>query len=78
MQTIDPALVTALVAMCVGALMVQAGVAKTSARLAAAADRKREQKAAASVTAALAPRASSRTRRSSGTPKSERRASRTG
>jgi hypothetical protein len=28
MQTIDPALVTALVAMCVGALMVHAGVAK--------------------------------------------------
>ncbi len=28
MQTIDPALATALVAMCIGALMVQAGVAK--------------------------------------------------
>ena len=28
MQTIDPALVSALVAMCVGVLMVQAGVAK--------------------------------------------------
>ena len=28
MQTIDPALVTALLAMCVGALMVRAGVAK--------------------------------------------------
>jgi hypothetical protein len=28
MQTIDPALMTALVAMCVGALMVHAGVAK--------------------------------------------------
>jgi len=28
MQSIDPALVTALVAMCVGALMVHAGVAK--------------------------------------------------
>ena len=28
MQGIDPALVTALVAMCAGALMVQAGVAK--------------------------------------------------
>ena len=28
MQTIDPALVTALVAMCVAALMVHAGVAK--------------------------------------------------
>ena len=28
MQTIDPALVSALVAMCVGALMVHAGVAK--------------------------------------------------
>jgi hypothetical protein len=28
MQTIDPALVTALVAMCVGVLMVKAGVAK--------------------------------------------------
>jgi hypothetical protein len=28
MQTIDPGLVTALVAMCVGALMVRAGVAK--------------------------------------------------
>ncbi|MDX6454595.1 MAG: hypothetical protein QOD48_702 [Gaiellaceae bacterium] len=28
MQTIDPALVTALVAMCVGALMVKAGVAE--------------------------------------------------
>jgi len=27
-QTIDPALMTALVAMCVGALMVRAGVAK--------------------------------------------------
>jgi hypothetical protein len=27
-QTIDPALVTALVALCVGALMVHAGVAK--------------------------------------------------
>jgi hypothetical protein len=27
-QTIDPALVTALVAMCVGALMVHAGLAK--------------------------------------------------
>lgn len=28
MRTIDPALVTALVAMCAGALMVKAGVAK--------------------------------------------------
>ncbi len=28
MQTIDPALVTALVAMCAGALMVHAGIAK--------------------------------------------------
>jgi hypothetical protein len=28
MQTIDPALMTALVALCVGALMVHAGVAK--------------------------------------------------
>jgi len=28
MQTIDPALVTALVAMCAGALMVHAGLAK--------------------------------------------------
>ena len=28
MQTIDPSLMTALVAMCVGALMVHAGVAK--------------------------------------------------
>ena len=28
MQTINPALVTALVAMCVGALMVHAGLAK--------------------------------------------------
>jgi hypothetical protein len=28
MQTIDPALVTALVVMCVGTLMVQAGIAK--------------------------------------------------
>ena len=28
MQTIDPALVTALVALCAGALMVQAGLAK--------------------------------------------------
>jgi hypothetical protein len=28
MQTIDPALVTALVVMCVGVLMVKAGVAK--------------------------------------------------
>jgi hypothetical protein len=28
MQTIDPALVTALVTMCVGVLMVKAGVAK--------------------------------------------------
>ena len=28
MQTTDPALVTALVAMCVGALMVNAGVAR--------------------------------------------------
>jgi hypothetical protein len=28
MQTIDPALVTALFAMCVGVLMVKAGVAK--------------------------------------------------
>jgi hypothetical protein len=28
MQTIDPALVTALVALCTGALMVHAGIAK--------------------------------------------------
>jgi hypothetical protein len=28
MQTIDPALLTALVAMCVSALLVQAGIAK--------------------------------------------------
>ena len=28
MQTINPALVTALVAICVGVLMVQAGIAK--------------------------------------------------
>jgi hypothetical protein len=28
MQTTDPALVTALVAMCIGVLMVQAGLAK--------------------------------------------------
>jgi hypothetical protein len=31
-QTIDPTLLTALVALCVGALMVHAGVAKRSSR----------------------------------------------
>jgi hypothetical protein len=35
-QTIDPALVTALVALCVGTLMVHAGVANRQLHLAAA------------------------------------------
>ena len=39
MQTIDPALVAALVAACVGALMVQAGIAKRQLVADAAASR---------------------------------------